>query len=69
MRRTIDIRFEFGSSVGNMGMEALDLKAAGVSKDRSGPIHKFMNAAYPFDVSRARAKIEMVVVGQNNLSA
>ena len=45
MRRTIDIRFEFGSSVGNMGMEALDLKAAGVSKDRSGPIHKFMNAA------------------------
>lgn len=63
------MRFEIGSLVSNFGVQAHDLKAAGVGKNWVGPVHKLMNSAELVDVCGAGAQIEMIVVGQNNLGA
>jgi len=47
----------------------LDLKASGVGKNGVGPIHKFVDAAETFDIMGTRAKVEVIVVGEDDLGS
>lgn len=69
MSRAIDVRLKFHAIGRDLGTKRLDLETAGVGEDGVGPVHKCVNAAKIGYGLGAGAEIEVIVVGQNDLSA
>src|SRR5208282_6427349 len=69
--RSVEVRAEGDSVVPHFAeiAQAEHLKAAGVGKDRVRPRHELMKAAHAADEFVARAKIQMVSIGEENLDA
>src|SRR5277367_3996149 len=71
MLGAVEVRTERDAFVGDFAQfaEAEYLKAARVGEDRSGPGHKFMQAAEFADEFVAGPQIQMISVGEQDLDA
>lgn len=67
MGRAVDVRSELEAVFCDFGLERKSLKSAGVGEKWMGPVHELVDATQFGDIFGSRAKIEMVIVGQNYL--